>query len=1115
MEQIADWLKKLGMSEYAARFAENDIDIDVLSELTDQDLEKLGVSLGHRRKMLRAIRDLGGASVAATAPSSPAATEPTRREEAERRQLTVMFTDLVGSTALSAKLDPEDLRFVIGAYHKCVAETIARFDGFVAKYMGDGVLIYFGYPQAHEDDAERAVRAGLTLTDAVGKLRIQAPLQARIGIATGLVVVGDIVGSGEAQERGVVGETPNLAARLQALARPGTLLIADATRQLIGELFDLVDLGPQALAGFAGSQRAWRVVSESAVLSRFEALRSGAAPLVGRGEEIDLLKRRWEQAKAGEGRVVLISGEPGIGKSRLTAALSEMIAGETHTRLRYFCSPHCQDSALHPFINQLERAAGFTREDTPERKRSKLQGLVAGDIRRGEDLILIEELLSLPNTAAELNLSPQKKREKVFESLLWQLEAIARRTPVLFVFEDAHWSDPTSREILDLAIDRVLRLSVLVVITFRPEFRPPWAGQPHVTMLALNRLSGRDVAALVKGLAGNALLGSEVIEEIVERTDGVPLFVEELTKAVIESGNTRDRVEALLAASPGAMLAIPATLHASLISRLDRLGTVAREVAQIGAVLGRDFSYEMIEPVTQRRAAELQAALQDLTEAGLLFCRGTAPHSSYLFKHALVQDAAYGTLLRDTRRRMHAQIAAMIEGRYPAVLDAEPELLARHYTEAGDSKKALVYWLRAGQRAARRSTNTEALRHFARGLELLKAVPDTPEARQMEIQFLTSRAVVLRIAKGYGADELLGVLERARDLCRRYGDSCQMFQILFGIWTAQAGRGDWPRCRQLGEECLVIAERENDTGLLIEAHRLLGSTATYMGKCQLAVQHLQQALHLYDPEKHQANTFLYGFDPGTICNGYISWPLWLQGDVKNAFAASSASIRLAIASKHPSNLALAYVWAMFLHLCAQDIAALRPIIRKLITLCEESGFPHFLAFAKIGHGWCLSHTGQSREGLEWLWTGIDEFRASWGGGFLFPEWLICLADALRVEGQFAEAKAALDRSRDMIERGEERLWEAENYRVRGEVAQEEGDSSAAFSAFETAIMVAKRQFARSLELRASLAWARLAAHEGRREEARDRLASICSSFTEGFGTLDMKEAKALLEQIKA
>jgi tetratricopeptide (TPR) repeat protein len=1005
------------------------------------------------------------------------------------------------------------MRSVIGAYHKCVAETVVRFDGFVAKYMGDGVLIYFGYPQAHEDDAECAVRAGLVLIEAVGKLRAQEPLQVRIGVATGLVVVGDIVGSGEAQERGVVGETPNLAARLQALAGPGTLLIADATRQLIGELFDLVDLGPQALAGFAGSHRAWRVVGESAVLSRFEALRSGAAPLVGRGEEIDLLKRRWEQAKAGEGRVLLISGEPRIGKSRLAAALSEMITGETHTRVRYFCSPHHQDSALYPFINQLERAAGFTREDTPEQKRGKLQGLVAGDIRSRDDLILIEEMLSLPNTAAELNLSPQKKREKLFESLLWQLEAIARRTPVLFVFEDAHWSDPTSREMLDLTIERILRLSVLLVITFRPEFRAPWAGQPHVTMLALNRLNGRDVAALVKGLAGNALLGSEVIEEIIERTDGVPLFVEELTKAVIESGDTRDRVEAVLAASPGAILAIPATLHASLISRLDRLGTAAREVAQIGAVLGRDFSYEMIEPIAQRSVAGLRAALRDLTEAGLLFCRGTAPHSSYLFKHALVQDAAYGTLLRGTRRRLHAQIAAMIEDRYPAIPDGEPELLAHHYTEAGDSKKALVYWLHAGQRAARRSANTEALGHFARGLELLKAVPDTPEARQKEIQFLTSRAVVLRVAKGYGADELLGVLQRARDLCRRYGDSRQMFQILFGIWTAQAGRGDWPGCRQLGKECVVIAERENETGLLIEAHRLLGATATFMGEYQPAVQHLQQALHLYDPEKHQANAFLYGFDPGTICNGYVSWALWLQGNVKNAFAASSASIRLAIASKHPSNLALAYGWAMFLHLCAQDVAALRPIIRKLIVLCEESGFPHWLAFAKIGHGWCLSHSGQSREGLDWLRTGIDEFRSSWGGGYLFPEWLICLADALRVEGRFAEAKAVLDHSLDMIERCEERLWEAENHRVRGEVAREEGDSSAAFSAFETAIMVAKRQLARSLELRASLAWSRLAANQGRPDEARDRLVSIYSSFTEGFDTPILQDAKALLDQL--
>ena len=585
-----------------------------------------------------------------------------------------MFCDLVGSTALSARLDPEDLREVISAYQKCVAETVRRFGGFVAKYMGDGVLVYFGYPQAHEDDAERAVRAGLELVAAVGALKTHAPLQTRVGIATGLVVVGDLIGSGEAQERGIVGETPNLAARLQGVAEPNSVVIAESTRKLVGNLFELEDLGAQDLKGIAGPVGAWVALRTSSVESRFEAFHAGGVTeLVGRDEELDLLVRRWHQAKSGEGRVVLISGEPGIGKSRLTAALSEAIEGEPLTRLRYFCSPHHQDSALYPFIVQLERAAGFARDDTAVQKLGKLRGLLASGARGDDEIELLAELLSLPSSAADLNLSPQRKRQKLFEAFLHQLEALARARPVLMVFEDAHWIDPSSRELLDLIFDRVPGLDVLLVVTFRPEFQHGWSGQPHVSMLALNRLGEGDGVALVERLAGNAGLSHEIVEEIVERADGVPLFVEELTKAVLESADRDNRVAAVLGTSPLPNLAIPATLHASLIARLDRLGPVAKEVAQIGAVIGREFAYELIAPVAQRPEKQLQAALDQLGDAGLLFCRGTAPHASYLFKHALVQDAAYSTLLRGRRQELHAGVAAALEGHFADLVERQPE----------------------------------------------------------------------------------------------------------------------------------------------------------------------------------------------------------------------------------------------------------------------------------------------------------------------------------------------------------------------------------------------------------------------------------------------------------
>ena len=571
---------------------------------------------------------------------------------AERRQLTVMFCDLVGSTALASRLDPEDLRDVIGAYQRCVAETVARFNGFVAKYMGDGVLVYVGYPRAHEDDTERAVRAGLALIEAVGQLQAPDRLHIRIGIETGLVVVGDLIGSGEAQERGIVGETPNLAARMQALAEPNTVVIGPQTRQLLGDLFEYRDIGDVEVKGFPEPVHAYQVLRLSAVESRFEAFHAAAlTPLVGREEEVELLLRRWQRVNSGSSQVVLLSGEPGIGKSRVTAALLEEIASEPHTRLRYFCSPHHTDSALFPLIAQLERAAGFERDDDPPSKLAKLDALLSRTSTSAEDSRLIADLLSLPDIGPDptLDLSPQQRKQKTLEALVRQLESLARQRPMLMIFEDVHWIDPTSLELMDRIIERIRRLPVLLVMTFRPEFHPPWVGQPHVTTMTLSRLDQGDGAALVARIVGNKALPPEVVNEIVERTDGVPLFVEELTKAVLEAGEDGRSATRALSMASSAAHTVPATLHASLMARLDRLGPAAKEVAQTGAAIGREFSYELMGAVGQRTDAELQVALGQLVEAGLAFCRGVPPQASYLFKHALVQDAAYSTLLRGPR----------------------------------------------------------------------------------------------------------------------------------------------------------------------------------------------------------------------------------------------------------------------------------------------------------------------------------------------------------------------------------------------------------------------------------------------------------------------------------
>src|SRR5215472_1972336 len=726
---IVVWLRSIGLGKYEAVFRENDIDETVLPSLTHENLKELGVaSFGHRVKLLDAIAalrsdasDRGPSSELKTA---PAATTASPKDRAERRQVTVMFSDLVGSTALSARMDPEDLREVISAYQQCVAVTVDRFGGFVAQYMGDGVLVYFGYPEAREDDAERAVRAGLELVAAVSDLKTRATLQTRVGTSTGLVVVGDLIGSGASQQQAIVGETPNLAARLQSIAEPNSVVIAESTRKLVGNLFELENLGAKDLKGIAEPVRAWAALRPASIESRFEALHaSGITELVGREEELELLLRRWSKARSGEGQVVLLSGEPGIGKSRLTAALLERVATEPHTRLRYFCSPQHTDSALYPIIGQMERAAGFAHDDTPEARLDKLDTLLAQTSTTAEDAALLSEMLSLPNDGRypALLLSPQQRRQKTLEALTTQMRALSRQNPVLMIFEDVHWTDPTSLEAFDRAVDRLRTLPVLLIVTFRPDFEPPWIGRPHVTALTVNRLAQRDIEAMIDHAVGNKLLPASVRQDIIERTDGIPLFVEEMTKAVLETGS-ESAAEQTAAAVPFPALAVPASLHASLMARLDRLGP-AKELAQIGSAIGREFSDALLAAVVRKPETELQSALDCLNQAGLLFRQGVPPHANYLFKHALVQDAAYGTMLRSRRQHLHGEIASTIEEAFPKIVEMQPEILARHCAEAGWGEKARNYWRTAGEQAVRRASNREAIGHFRQALALHEKLP--------------------------------------------------------------------------------------------------------------------------------------------------------------------------------------------------------------------------------------------------------------------------------------------------------------------------------------------------------------------------------------------------------
>jgi predicted ATPase/class 3 adenylate cyclase len=970
---IGAWLRGLGLGQYEGAFRDNDVDAGLLPTLTADDLRELGVaSLGHRKRLLAAIAALA-ARAGPRAPVLPAPAPPPAPAEAqaERRQLTVMFVDLVGSTALSTRLDPEDLRELIGAYHRRVAATVDRCGGFVAKYMGDGVLAYFGYPRAHEDDPERAVRAGLELVAAVGDL--EGPpgtaLRVRVGIATGLVVVGDLLGVGAAREQAVVGETPNLAARLQALAEPDSVVIAEATRRLVGGLFEYLDLGAVEAKGFSGPVRACRVLGLGAAAGRFEAFHAAAlAPLVGREQELGLLLRRWRRAEGGEGRVVLLSGEAGVGKSRLLAAMRERLADEPHQVLRYFCSPHRQESPLHPVIAQFERAAGFARGDPPEVLLEKLEALLAPTSPPAEDVALLAELLSLPTgdryTAPPL--APRRKRERTFGALLRQLARLSDRDPVLMVFEDAHWIDPSSRELLDLAVERAARLRVLLLITFRPEFEPPWTGRPHVTALALDRLGRREAAVLVRRIAGDAALPDGLVAEIVERTDGVPLFVEELTKAVLETEAT-----GTIAATPPAALAVPATLHASLMARLDRLGPAAREVAQVGAVIGREFCHELLAAVADRGEEELAAALGQLADAGLVFGRGEGLETGYLFKHALVRDVAYGTLLRERRRRLHAAVAHALEERFPELAGTSPELVAHHLTEAGEAERAVRHWLEAGRRAAGRSADREAVGHLRRGLELLAGLPASAERDRTELELQLAIGTPLIALHGWGGEPVAVAYERAGTLCDGLADDEQLGPTLFGLASNRVVRGQTRAAQRLAERCRTVAERRRSPVDRLLAHRAMGAALMQLGELGEARAEFEAIPALYDPERDRGLAARCVTDPRTSGLSFLALVLWMMGHPEQARRTAVEASRCAAELAHANTTGhvLCHAQGERVQLLG-DAPAVRACAEAVLGLAAEHDMPMWRGYGLVFRGWALAAEGRPEDGASLVRQGI-------------------------------------------------------------------------------------------------------------------------------------------------
>ncbi|SPP93617.1 adenylate/guanylate cyclase domain-containing protein [Bradyrhizobium vignae] len=1104
--QIAEWLEKLGLAQYAERFAQNGIDIGVLPELMDEDFDKLGVLLGHRRKMLRAIADLDPAASIAS---------PVHPQDAERRHLTVMFCDLVGSTALSARLDPEDMWEVIRAYRAACASVVAAYDGRIARFVGDGILVYFGYPRAHEDDAERAVRAGLEAISAVGQLNTAdgERVELRIAIATGLVVVGDLISGEASEEHGTIGDTPNLAARLQSLAEPGAVVVASSTRRLLGDLFTFRNLGRREVKGIAEPIAVWAVEGATASESRFEAVRPARSiGFVGRRNEIEFILSRQQEAWKGQGRIVLISGEAGIGKSRIVATLSESPSLGVHRRVRYQCSPYHTNSALHPFVAQLERAAGIRPHDTPGQKLDKLEAMLAlGTQQVVQATPLIAALLSIPtgDRYPSLGLSPAQQRRQTFAALLDQLEGLAREQPLLIVCEDMHWADATTLELFDLGVDRIRGLPILVLMTSRPEFEPSWSGLANVSLLRLDRLDRQDTRALVEQVAVGRQLPREMMEQIIDRTDGIPLFVEELTKMVLESGLLVEESGRYRLDSPLPPLAIPATLQDSLMARLDRLAPV-KEVAQIGAAIGRDFSYALLRYVTGRDDLTLSNALGQLEEAELLVRRGTPPEANYSFRHALVQEAAYGGLLRSKRQVLHKRIGDVLRDKFPVVAETEPEVLAYHFTEAGLNEIALEWWRKAGQQALKRSAYSEAIAHLGKAIAAADQLPDDPGRMMGRLHLQIAYGRALRGGLGHNAPETVAAWTRARQFAADIDDPVELAPVHSGLFNACLTHGELAPMRELADAIWSVADRRPDSPVAaVVAHWTSGVTCWFGGDYLNARTHLERALAIYGAEPDPATFRASALDLPFVIMRFLALVLWPLGAVARARRLAADAVS-ASGEKRALSQANALVHrAVFDGLCGGMLQQTETILA--LGLARDHTMPLYVAAGTYLNGLAKWRAGDRIAGLADMrhgWTLLHENDCY----LCEPFWGMHVAMAEAEVGQVDTGLELLNELIASTGQSGQHWLDAELHRVRGELLSRHDPSNGAEDALKRALEIARHQQTKTFELRSTLGLARLHKMHGRAGAAFEVLAPTLAEFDAEGNLPEVEQAKELLKQ---
>jgi class 3 adenylate cyclase/predicted ATPase len=1072
--------------------------------------------------------DTCGTPLTAT-PMPENATEPVRASEsppeAERRQLTVMFCDLVGSTELSARLDPEVLRDVVRSYQQACDAVIGRLHGNVAQYLGDGLLVYFGYPVAREDDARRAVRAGLGVIEAMAMLntRLQRErglmLAVRVGIHTGPVVVGEIGGASR-REALALGETPNIAARLQTVAEPDTVVISAATHRLLQGSVFVTDLGEQVVKGLPTPLRAYQVHGDRGPSSSMEdSTAESLTPLVGRDQEVGLLLDRWEHVKDGRGHVVLLSGEPGIGKSRLVRVMKDHIAAEGNLRWECRCSPYHQDSALYPLIDLFARALQFDRDDAPPERIAKIEaGLARYGVAQPEAVSLWAALLSVPvpERYPPLNLTPQRQKEKTFEAIMALLLALAAEQPLLFIIEDLHWADPSTRELVDFTFGQMPAASILMLMTSRPEFRPPWVHRSHFTYLTVNRVTRRQTELMVERVSGGKPLPAEVLQQVVAKTDGVPLFVEELTRMVLESDLLReegDRYELTGALPP---LAIPSTLQDSLMARLDRLGAV-KEVAQVGAALGRTFQYELLRAIASIDDRTLQAALTKLGESDLVHQRGVPPDATYIFKHALIQETAYQSMLVSRRQQLHRKIADTLVEHFPETTGTQPELVAHHYTEAGLADQAIDYWRRAGLRAVERSANLEGIAHFTKALNILTTLPESRDRLERELTLRTSLGPALMSTKGLGAREVEQSYTRALELCRQLGERSELFAVLRGLWEFHELRGDLKTALALGEELLRLALAADDPALRLIAHDVLGDTLYWLGDFTRSLEHLERGIALYRFDEHRALAHQHaGYDPGVACRSFSAYSLWYLGYPDRAVRRIEEASALAGDLSQTFSTLIAVEFGAVVHQLRREVHLAMASAETDIALSTEQGNAFFLGHGLVEQGWATAQEGQVDEGIAIIVRGMDVCRSS-GAVLEFPHPWASLAEAYRCADRIEDALQAVAEGLDQARETSARFNEAELCRLKGELllAGRGPDAEDAEGCFREAVEIARRQSAKSLELRAVMSLSRLLQQQGKREDARRLLAEIYGWFTEGFDTADLKDARALLDLLAA